>query len=355
MASARHKGPRRHAIISRQALTCCYAGVGSQANVLRSRVAAVPRRVVAPILSAVVVLAVILGASWWPEPASDDRATSDGERTSVDPDDLDLGSVDLDERVGEQVSRSVQRPSPVAPPGQSGVAAMTVPPVTGQQWTTTTLNIWSGPGEHSSLTGQLDTAVEVDVTGQEVGGWAQIVLDGMPRWVDEAYLSSTDPAPDPVLDPVPNPTQDPEPLPDPDPVPDSDSDPDSDRIVPDEPTSAAPCHLGTGIESGLTADTVEVYRAVCAAFPQLSSVGGLRPGDGGAHGSGQALDLMTTDQALGDQIAAWAIANHAELGISEIIWYQRIWATYSMAWESMEDRGSTTANHYDHVHLTVYG
>ena len=24
-------------------------------------------------------------------------------------------------------------------------------------------------------------------------------------------------------------------------------------------------------------------------------------------------------------------------------------------WRWMEDRGSTTANHYDHVHVTVYG
>jgi hypothetical protein len=45
------------------------------------------------------------------------------------------------------------------------------------------------------------------------------------------------------------------------------------------------------------------------------------------------------------------------LGVSEVIWSQRIWTVErsSDGWRWMEDRGSDTANHYDHVHVTVYG
>ena len=35
-----------------------------------------------------------------------------------------------------------------------------------------------------------------------------------------------------------------------------------------------------------------------------------------------------------------------------VIWEQRYWEPGS-SWELMEDRGSITANHYDHVHVTV--
>jgi hypothetical protein len=39
-----------------------------------------------------------------------------------------------------------------------------------------------------------------------------------------------------------------------------------------------------------------------------------------------------------------------------VIWSQQIWTVDrgSEGWRYMEDRGSTTANHYDHVHVTVY-
>jgi hypothetical protein len=59
----------------------------------------------------------------------------------------------------------------------------------------------------------------------------------------------------------------------------------------------------------------------------------------------------------GDAVAAWLKANYKKLGISELIWSQRIWTVQrsSEGWRWMEDRGGATANHYDHVHVTVYG
>jgi len=121
--------------------------------------------------------------------------------------------------------------------------------------------------------------------------------------------------------------------------------------------SDAPCPSGSGVEAGLTSNAIAVHRAVCAEFPEVESYLGLRVGDDDEHGQGRALDMMVySDSALGDAIAAWVRAHHARLGISEVIWSQRIWTVQrsSEGWRWMPDMGSSTANHYDHVHVTVY-
>jgi hypothetical protein len=117
--------------------------------------------------------------------------------------------------------------------------------------------------------------------------------------------------------------------------------------------SGAPCPDGSAVESGLTANAVTVYRAVCAAFPAVTTWGG-RSGSGD-HGSGHALDIMCSG-SLGSAIATYVRANAGKLGVSYVIWAQHIWTVQrsSEGWRLMPDRGSTTANHYDHVHVTVY-
>jgi hypothetical protein len=117
--------------------------------------------------------------------------------------------------------------------------------------------------------------------------------------------------------------------------------------------SGAPCPDGSSVENGLQPNTVKLYRAVCAAFPAVSSWGG-RSGSGD-HGAGRALDIMCTG-SLGDSIAAYVRSHASSFGVSEVIWKQRIWSVQrsSEGWRPMEDRGSTTANHYDHVHVSVY-
>ena len=67
------------------------------------------------------------------------------------------------------------------------------------------------------------------------------------------------------------------------------------------------------------------------------------------HPSGRAVDFMV-DRATGDQLAACALRNQDALGISYVIWEQRI--NYGNGWERMEDRGGVTANHFDHVHVS---
>ena len=64
---------------------------------------------------------------------------------------------------------------------------------------------------------------------------------------------------------------------------------------------------------------------------------------------GLALDLMVRGER-GDRIAACALANQEALGISYVIWKQRV--NYGDGWERMDDRGSATENHFDHVHIS---
>ncbi|MEV5890434.1 coiled-coil domain-containing protein [Nonomuraea fuscirosea] len=85
--------------------------------------------------------------------------------------------------------------------------------------------------------------------------------------------------------------------------------------------------------------------------------------DGGEHPLGRACDFMLSrggafpsgaELKRGDEIAAWAIKNAKRLGIMYIIYRQRIWHTRTGGWRTMSDRGGTTANHYDHPHISVY-
>lgn len=71
------------------------------------------------------------------------------------------------------------------------------------------------------------------------------------------------------------------------------------------------------------------------------------------HPKGLATDLVVnTQRALGDQIADCASRHFDDWGLSYIIWRQRIKLSATSGFQLMEDRGSITANHFDHVHLS---
>lgn len=74
------------------------------------------------------------------------------------------------------------------------------------------------------------------------------------------------------------------------------------------------------------------------------------------HPSGLAADFMVyEDRATGDRLAQYAMEHAESFKIDYILWYQRSWHAGDPVgqWEPMEDRGGTTANHKDHVHITV--
>lgn len=104
-------------------------------------------------------------------------------------------------------------------------------------------------------------------------------------------------------------------------------------------------------ELGLGPSAQAVYSAVRTKFPHLTNIGGYRAGDPGDHGTGNAVDIMC-GTADGDAVAAYVQANASSLNVKYVIWKQRIWLP-GQGWRTMEDRGSATANHYDHVHVSV--
>ncbi|MFH6623753.1 LysM peptidoglycan-binding domain-containing protein [Streptococcus suis] len=104
---------------------------------------------------------------------------------------------------------------------------------------------------------------------------------------------------------------------------------------------------------------VAAFRAEVANAFGITSFSGYRAGDSGDHGKGLAIDFIVPESsALGDQVAAYAVANLASKNINYIIWKQRFYAPYdsiygpAYTWNLMPDRGSITENHYDHVHVS---
>lgn len=104
---------------------------------------------------------------------------------------------------------------------------------------------------------------------------------------------------------------------------------------------------------------VAAFRAEVANAFGITSFSGYRAGSSDDHGLGLAIDFMVPESsALGDQVAAYAVANISSKNINYIIWKQRFYAPYdsiygpAYTWNLMPDRGSITQNHYDHVHVS---
>lgn len=82
----------------------------------------------------------------------------------------------------------------------------------------------------------------------------------------------------------------------------------------------------------------------------ITSIGGVAArARASEHPRGLALDFPV-DRATGDDLAAYALEQAEELAVYYVIWRQRI--NFGAGWEPMEDRGSVTANHFDHVHIS---
>ncbi len=222
-------------------------------------------------------------------------------------------------RTDVRASRSSERLELPARPVVRTAAKVQLRP----RWTTTRLNVWTRPSEDSRLLTVLGTAVKVGATGRIRGPWAEIRHGDRTAWVRKAYLARKKPSKQTATAAVP------------------------------AGVSGRPCPDGSSVEGGLQRNTIKLYRAVCAAFPAVNAWGG-RSGSGD-HGAGRALDIMCSG-SLGTSIANYVRAHASDFGVSAVIWAQRIWSVQrsSEGWRPMEDRGSTTANHYDHVHVSVY-
>jgi len=118
--------------------------------------------------------------------------------------------------------------------------------------------------------------------------------------------------------------------------------------------------VGAASEKGLQVKTILAARAVSAMFPEIQNIGGVRPDALRWHPNGLALDVMIPNyqtaqgKALGDRIAAYALANAVRFDLNHVIWRQVIYMPSGSA-RMMPDYGSDDANHYTHVHIATNG
>jgi hypothetical protein len=62
--------------------------------------------------------------------------------------------------------------------------------------------------------------------------------------------------------------------------------------------------------------------------------------------------MVYSDGAKGNAVAQYVIENAARFNVEYVIWKQRIYVIGGSGWKPMADRGSPTANHMDHVHVS---
>ncbi|SDB80735.1 Uncharacterized conserved protein YgiM, contains N-terminal SH3 domain, DUF1202 family [Raineyella antarctica] len=205
-------------------------------------------------------------------------------------------------------------------------------PVTSTEtmYATASVNVRTGPATSYAVVTTLERSQQIGVTGRTSNGWSEVVWQGAQRWVSSQYLTSSQPAPSTVVEPISN-------------------------------SSFLASALVGSVGLGTTVPAITpIVNTVESRWPVVGPYYGTRIEPGSDHNDGRAVDMMipnwsTTNKPTGDAIAAYLQANAQQYDVSYIIWRQHIWsvARASEGWRPMADRGSYTANHYDHVHVSV--
>lgn len=219
-------------------------------------------------------------------------------------------------------------------PGGVGTVTTGALKATGTRYATANLKVRQVPLADSKTLATLAVGDEVQITNETFGAYRLIVYKGKAAWVTAKHLTAKKPAAKPAST--------------------SGGSAPATSSVSGQITQS-PCAAGSRVENGLRANTIKLYRSVCASFPQITSYGGVRADSMPYHPSGRALDIMLpslSQNALGWQIARWVVANASSFNVDHVIFDQQIWVK-GMGWRGMSNRGSATANHRDHVHVTV--
>ena len=213
----------------------------------------------------------------------------------------------------------------------------------GSRWSTASVNVRKGPGTGFDVISAIAEGRGITITDVTHDGWQQISLKSGAGWIKASFLTETEPVVAPVKAAAAAPAT-------------KKSAP-ADKGSSAEakaPAAGGNCAKAGNAENGMTKRTVGVLRTVCSKFSSITSYGGYRAGSSGYHGSGQAIDAMISGDA-GWDVANWVRANSSSLGVVEVIYQQKIWTSQRSGdgWRSMSSRGSASANHYDHVHISV--
>ncbi|MDU7359820.1 MAG: SH3 domain-containing protein [Propionibacteriaceae bacterium] len=211
-------------------------------------------------------------------------------------------------------------------------------PSTTKRWATADLNIWYA-STGSRYNGEIPKGSEIAITGKVANGRAEIVHKGALRWVTSRYTTSQAPS-----------TSSPSPS-------------DVAGNLNSPPITGGPrgTALNKGYSSGMHRTNPYIQRISAdawARFPQVKTHYGWRRDVTPDHPAGRAVDLMIPNYKKNQQLG-WNIARYyqkyaKQLNIKYIIWDQKIWsvARSKEGWRPMANRGSDTANHYDHVHIS---
>ena len=236
----------------------------------------------------------------------------------------------LDANVDTLSRGAVDREASVATPSAALTTAAAAPTTAAPRtmYVTSAANLRELPNPSAKVLATLAVGTQVAATGDPVDGWQPVSSGSTTGFIKATLLSAT-------AKPATAATKT------------------AGSSAAGAASSYPACASGSAVESGLAANTILVHRAVCNTYPSITSYGGLS-GSGSEHASGHALDIMVSG-AAGLDVAAWLKANYATFGIVEIIYQQKIWTTQrsSEGWRPMPDRGSVTANHYDHIHVLV--
>jgi len=124
------------------------------------------------------------------------------------------------------------------------------------------------------------------------------------------------------------------------------------------------CSLNDPTTSGcITPRTLHALnQAKAAGFTRYVSC--FRASGSGEHPKGRACDFAAQaggfggtatggDRAYGNNLATYFIRNASRLGVLYVIWFRQIWLPGS-GWRSYSGGGSPSADHTNHVHLSMY-
>jgi uncharacterized protein YraI len=300
-----------------------------------------PRRAMRPPLAArvariaiptAVVTALGVGVAGAVMPGDGPQVAYPAPATTVSVESSPSGTSERTREPSRRITRPPVKIASVAKPKASASETMTPAlslKVVDSKYATTQLNVRTQPSADSSVVATVSKGTKLSVTKTISSGFRYISYRGKGRWVKNQYLSDTKPKSTTSI---------------------------SSSSGGGSGISQAPCPSGSSVEDGLTPDAIRVHRALCHRYPQFTSFLGLRSSSG-YHGEGRALDCMISNTTVGWDAANWLRANASKLGVMEVIYRQQIWTVQrsSDGWRSMEDRGSPTANHMDHVHVSVYG
>ena len=190
--------------------------------------------------------------------------------------------------------------------------------------TVTSLNLRATSATDGRIVATVSRGTALAITGVTAGDRSQVIWQGVARWAYTSYLASTAPSTSAV---------------------------------------AIPAGVRTSGITQLNSYARDVVRVTLADFTGIRTIYGWRASSAYSsdHPNGRAVDLMVSSWSTsagsdyGWKVAKYFQANASRHHVKYIIWRQSIWnAAYpDRGWRPMEDRGGATANHYDHVHVSV--